>query len=122
SVSDVVWHPSGEMLAIAYIQGEVSILAYPSQEEIFRITDLRTNRENGFFQIEWSHDGDFLAVPNGNGVTIYDTSTWDISQTIVLFNPITGETESFHNILIVDIAWSEDDNLLATLSYNGSPF
>jgi WD40 repeat protein len=118
AISDIAWQPQGNLVAVAFISGNVIVYEQPSNNVVSTIDSVQTYQQLGLFQVAWSHDGSKLAIPSGNTVIIYDTTSWQISQTIQSVQNVTPV--EYPEITLIDVAWKGDDSQIAGVSYAGT--
>ncbi len=74
----IAWSPVKPILSVA--DGTARILLWNAETGETR--ELATNDETSFWQVGWSINGNLLATSAGNNVLIWDTSTWNLFQTL----------------------------------------
>ncbi|MBW4436565.1 MAG: WD40 repeat domain-containing protein [Pleurocapsa minor GSE-CHR-MK-17-07R] len=118
AILDIAWSPNGEMLATVDRNGTLNV-TLPS-ENILVVQFVQSFSLNEA-TVEWSLQGDFLAVGIGNLVSIWDSTTWNLRHQF-----IAGDSDGVTNYYstetsegIINIRWSTDGQYIVTgsLSY-----
>lgn len=101
-VTRLAWSPSGKHLASSSLDQRIRIWDVLSGTLVQIVELAKPGRS-----VDWSHDGQFLAIAHGGGWSIYDTKSRELKQ------PGRGIERRA-------IAWSPDGARLATVNATGS--
>lgn len=106
--TDPVWSPDGARLAFWAWSGSAFPGGPGSYKQIF-VADLKTGRVRSLpgahgFELDWSHDGKFLAFVSSRGLAIVRATG---GRSHLVYRPSPSRVE------IVSVAWSPDDRSFA---------
>ncbi|GEM_PF-2719180 len=126
-ISEIVWHPSGDKLAVARLSNTGEIWEYPLQENNLLILldsylDSRGNYINPYFNaVDWSHKTNSITYTGVDKLFHLDLTTLDDNTSAV--RPIVGQnTIEFigHVGNVYSVDWHPTENLLATGGEDGT--